>query len=260
MKQLPLLLSLLFLSLGVLQAQRTIDASEIISRLDAGDDIDLRGVTVNGDLNFTQVADRERDRGSDWADGENYRCHVRNQVSFVDCTFTGKVLGYFREEEEGRRNRNRNWNNNGPLYNVDFHEGVSFSGCQFAGDVNFKYSRFYEGADFQESGFGERALFKYSKFDNSANFAGVEIAGESVFKYTQFPDGVDFSQARFNGDATFKYTKFPEGVDFSQATFQREANFKYAQFAEGSNFTGTDFGNNTDFKYAQLDGRKFDGH
>ena len=258
MKRLSLFLSLVFLGTCALAAQNTIDASEIIARLDAGNDVELRGVTINGDLNFTEVADRERERNAEWGNGENYRCHVRNQVSFVDCTFTGKVLGYFRVQEEGRRNRN--WNNNGPLYNADFHEGVVFRGCQFQGDVNFKYSRFYEGADFQESRFDERALFKYSKFDNAASFAGVEIDGESVFKYTQFPEGADFSQARFNGDAGFKYTQFPEGVDFSQATFRREANFKYAQFAEGSNFTGTDFGNDTDFKYAQLGGRKFDGH
>lgn len=258
MKRFKALFSLLFLGAIALQAQNAIAASEIISRLDAGNDVILSDMTITGDLNFTQVADKEEDRSGNWSNGNNYRCWVRNRVSFTNCRFTGKVIGYYKEQEEG--NRRRNWNNNGPLYNADFYDAVSFSNCHFQDDVNFKYTRFHEGADFHGSRFDEGSYFKYTQFDENANLSELRIAGEAVFKYTKFPDGVTFAGTEFGGDANFKYTQFKEGVDMSNASFNREANFKYTQFAEGSNFNGTDFGNDAEFKYAQLDGRKFDGH
>lgn len=238
---------LLFCALA--QAQDRIDASDIIARLDAGENIELNNVTITGILDFNEVADSDREDDNGWSDGKKFLAHVRNKVSFVDCTFTGMVLGY-------RSENGRPWKSS-IVYNTDFHEAVTFRNCTFKRDVRFKYTRFYEGADFQESNFGGDINFKYTEFDERADFSGVEIDDEANFKYTEFPEGVSFAGASFEGDADFKYVKFRSGVSFANATFDGGANFKYTKFKDPSDFDGVKFGRRGDFKYTTLNGKKF---
>lgn len=256
-----------------LSAQSSISGSEIIAMLDVGKDVSLSNVTITGDLDFTKLADREEEKKEGWGNRINYRLHVRNALSFVGCTFEGKVLGYFNEES--------NWNgkNNKPLYNVDFHDEVTFRDCNFRKDAHFKYSKFYDKTSFADSRFGDDALFKYTEFETPVDFSGTTMDGSANFKYTDFEEEVTFASSKFDGYADFKYTKFPEGVDFSNVRFQEDAVFKYVNFKRGVNFTnvtfeddadfkytkfsqpsefsGADFGRNADFKYTTLEGKKW---
>ncbi|MEL7159395.1 MAG: pentapeptide repeat-containing protein [Bacteroidota bacterium] len=236
-------------------AQQSIDASEVIAMIDDGKEVSLNNVTIKGDLDFTKVADRERDNNKNWGKQPSYRCHVRSRVSFTDCVFEGEVVGYL-NTKDGK------WNlggDNGELYNADFHETVAFKACTFREKVNFKYTRFYEGADFSESRFGDPTVFKYTRFDEYANFSRVRMAQKVTFKYTGFPDGADFSYAQFSGDAVFKYVKFKRGVNMAHADFSGRADFKYSQFEGNVDITDTDWGRSPDFKYTQMNGRKFRG-
>jgi len=94
-----------------IQAQNTIKASEIIAQLDAGEDVTLSNTTITGTLNFTQLANSELDTKKGWGNSEGYRSYVRNELSFENCTFDGKVLGYYKEKPDYR---------NQPIYNADF--------------------------------------------------------------------------------------------------------------------------------------------
>jgi uncharacterized protein YjbI with pentapeptide repeats len=234
------------------QAQKSVSPQEIIQLLDAGKDISFKDMKITGDLDFTKVADREKERQKgdwNWGDSQdNYRCHVRNKVSFVNCVFTGEVIGYLNIEKSKRDHE---------LYNVDFHDEVVFQNCKFEEDVNFKYSEFDKGALFAKSIFDEEAFFKYTEFKGKTDFSNSNFSGEATFKYTKFPKGVDFANSQFNEDAVFKYTKFPKGVSFVNTTFRREANFKYAKFSDPANFKNTDFGKDPDFKYTTMNGSNF---
>lgn len=235
-----------------LVAQDHISGAELIARLDKGEDIALTGATITGDLDFTQLADREEESKGKWDNQKAYRTHVRNRISFADCTFEGNVIGYYSKED--------NWGNGNskePLVNTDFHEMVAFTNCNFKEKALFKYSRFDERASFAGSKFAEGVNFKYTNFDESVNFAGVEIRRDANFKYTDFDEGSDFSGANFYGDADFKYTKFPRGSSLANATFHDDANFKYTEFHEDTNLAGTDFGRDTDFKYTKKGGRSY---
>ncbi len=269
-----LFLFLLLVSVVSLTAQSRISGSEIIAMLDDGKDVRLENATVTGDLDFTKLADREEEKKDGWGNRTNYRCHVRNTLSFVNCTFEGKVLGYLSEGD--------GWNgkNNEPLYNVDFHDAVTFRDCKFTEDAHFKYSKFYDEATFADSRFDEDALFKYTEFETPVNFsntnyrgsanfkytdfeeevtfANADFSANADFKYTKFPEGVDFSKVVFGDDADFKYTNFKRGVNFSGTTFEDSADFKYAKFSGDSDFTGTDFGRHADFKYTTVNGRKWE--
>lgn len=257
-----------------LSAQSSISADKIIAQLNDGTDIALTGVTITGDLDFTRLNDREETQKGGRGSQQQFKYHVRNSLSFVDCTFEGDVWG-FRIEEKNR------WGNSGPAHMANFHEDVLFQNCKFEEDVNFKYSHFYEKADFPKAVFEEYAGFKYTKFEESADFHGMQVDGDANFKYTKFdeyvnmtgatfkdyadfkytkfPRGVDLSEVVFEDDAVFKYAQFPRGVNMANTRFRRDADFKYTKFSDPSNFDGTDFGSNPDFKYTKLEGRNFKG-
>lgn len=242
-----LIVFLLAANLGYLSAQ-SIDASEIIKMINAGQNVSLDNTTVRGNLDFTKL-DNMREVGSDNKRKE-YRSEVRVLLRFTECTFTGKVQAYISSEG--------NWNDvkSEPLYNADFNENVSFEGCTFEEDALFKYSEFEGPVSFENCEFKDNALFKYTKFEKPADFSGVRFRNAD-FKYTEFSDGVTFANARFRDDAVFKYTELHRNVSFAGAIFEAEANFKYIKFPSGTNLTNTSFGRYTDFKYATLGGKKF---
>lgn len=243
------LFSCLLFSLA-LTAQDRISGSDLIARLDKGESISLTDVTITGDLDFTKLADREEERNGDWNKRKAYRTYVRSMLSFNNCTFTGKVIGYYSPEG--------NWNNDKePMVNTDFDEKVAFINCTFKEAVLFKYSNFEEMVTFQGADFQEKVNFKYTKFEEAINFSKAEFGGFANFKYTDFDEGPDFSNAAFNEDADFKYTKFPRGSSMANATFNDSANFKYTDFHEDTDLTGVNFGRDTDFKYTKKGGRSY---
>lgn len=243
------LLLLLVCGAYTLSAQKTMEGSEIIAMLDAGKDVTINNTTITGNMDFTRVADRERENKS--GDQRSYRCHVRNSVTFINCTFNGKVLGY------RNTNKNGSWSKDDKIFNTDFHRDFVFKDCTFKKAVNFKYTRFYNASNFNGANFEEAIGFKYTKFDEVANFASAVFGDQATFKYTSFPDGANFSGAKFKDNATFKYVKFEEGVNLSNADFVGVADFKYTKFEGDSDLTNVDFGRRADFKYTTMNGRKF---
>jgi len=233
-----------------LTAQDRISGSDLIARLDKGENIALTNVTITGDLDFTKLADREEDRGDNWGSRKSYRTYVRNMLSFDNCTFNGKVIGYYSPQNKWGKSQE-------PMVNTDFDEKVAFINCTFKEAVLFKYSNFDEMVSFYNSEFEEKVNFKYTKFEEAINFSKAKFDGYANFKYTNFDEGPDFSNAEFDEDADFKYTKFPRGSSMANATFTDSANFKYTEFHEETNLTGADFGRNNDFKYTKKGGRSY---
>lgn len=243
------LFSLLLFSLA-LSAQDRISGAELISRLDKGENIALTNVTITGDLDFTKLADREEDRKGDWGKQKAYRTYVRNMLSFENCTFSGKVIGY--DSPQGNWNKSKE-----PMVNTDFDAKVAFVNCTFKEAVLFKYSNFDEMVSFYGADFQGKVNFKYTNFEEAINFSNTKFDGFANFKYTNFDEGPDFSSAEFDEDADFKYTKFPQGSTLANATFNDSANFKYTEFHGDTDLTGVDFGRHTDFKYTKKGGRSY---
>ncbi|MBD2751435.1 pentapeptide repeat-containing protein [Spirosoma validum] len=233
-------------------AQTTIDAKEIIAKINRKEAITLQNTTIIGDLDLTSLANRKEVRDGGLGSQENYLSTVDVSLSFKNCTFRGKVLGYRTEDQDKKLLRTNNI-----VYNTDFTESVTMEGCQFEDDAAFKYSHFDQRAIFTDNTFRREALFKYSKFRNAATFSGSTFRGYADFKYTQFDESSAFQSARFERYADFKYTKFDEGVDFQKANFSGNADFKYTNFPRGTKFDDARFNGSTDFKYTKLDGRKF---
>lgn len=235
-------------------AQTTVDASDIINRINRKESVSYQNATITGDLDLTNLANRKEVREGSWhGDSREFLSVVEAPVSFKNCTFKGKVIAYHTDESDERRLLSRN----NTVYNADFAEAVTFENCTFNEDAAFKYSHFGQRALFTNNTFREEALFKYAKFNSAADFSGSTFRGQADFKYTKFNESSAFRKAAFERYADFKYTKFDESVDFQQARFTSTADFKYTHLPRGTNFDDARFEGSTDFKYTTLDGRRF---
>ncbi|RIV27229.1 hypothetical protein DYU11_02640 [Fibrisoma montanum] len=242
---------LALVALSPVWAQQTVDAKDIIAKLNRKEAVSYQNVTINGDLDLTSLANRKLDREGNWVgETEFYRSTVEVPVSFRNCTFRGKFLAYYSEENKFTKNTNK-------VFNADFREAVTIENCTFEDDAAFKYSDFRQRALFTGNTFRELALFKYARFNDAADFSGSKFRGYADFKYTKFNEASAFGRATFGRYADFKYTKFDEPADFRDARFSDMASFKYTHMPRGTTFDNAAFEGKADFKYATLGGRKF---
>jgi len=253
MKTLITSLLLTIVTLAPTLAQKTVDAKEIIAKINRKESVSYQNVTINGDLDLTNLANRREVNEGSWkGDSREFLSTVEAPISFKNCTFKGKVLAYYSEDSERKFIKTSN-----TVYNADFNEAVTFENCQFDDDAAFKYSNFRQRAIFTDNTFRETALFKYAKFQNDADFSGSTFREYADFKYTKFNESSAFQKVAFERYADFKYTKFDEHVDFSKARFNGTADFKYTHLPSGTSFDDARFDGSTDFKYTTLDGRRF---
>lgn len=253
MKTLFLSLLIACAAVAPVLAQRTVDAKEIIDRINRKESISYQNITITGDVDLTGLANRKAVRDGNWrGESQEFLSMVDVPLTFKNCTFKGKFLAYRAEDQDGRLLKMSN-----KVYNTDFNEAVTFENCTFNDDAAFKYSNFSQRAIFTDNNFQDGALFKYSKFRNEADFSGSTFGEYADFKYTKFDESSSFRKVAFERYADFKYTKFEERVDFSQARFSSNADFKYTHLPRGTNFDDTRFNGSTDFKYTTLDGRRF---
>ncbi len=249
MKAFLSLLVITCLTTPALIAQSTVEAREIMAKINRNEPVSYRNVTITGTLDLTELDNKHPDH--EGRQNDSFLSTVKVPLTFVKCVFQGDVIAY-KSLPEGKTR----WGNN-TVYTADFDETVRFESCEFAGESAFKYSKFREVAVFTGNKFQKEALFKYTKFNGNADFTGSTFANYANFKYTDFKEGSGFRQAQFGNYADFKYTEFSEGADFSEARFDRVADFKYVKFPRGTNFASTRFDGTTDFKYATMQGRKF---
>ncbi|WP_460906473.1 pentapeptide repeat-containing protein [Spirosoma areae] len=253
MKTILTSLLLAFAALAPVLAQTTVDAKDIIARINRKEAIVYQNATITGDLDLTNLANRREIRDGNWrGESQEFLSTVEVPVSFKNCTFKGKFLAYYSENQDGKLLKTSN-----RVYNTDFTEAVTIERCKFDDKAAFKYSNFSQRAIFTDNTFREEALFKYAKFRDAADFSGSTFQNYADFKYTKFDEASTFQKVTFERYADFKYTKFDERVDFGQARFNSNADFKYTHLPRGTNFDDTRFNGSSDFKYTTLDGRKF---
>ncbi len=249
-----LLTSILFLLFAVAMsfAQRVVNAKEIFDKIDHKQAVSYENVTIEGDLDLTSLANRERVQNGNWGSTETYLATVEVPLTFRNCTFRGKLLAYRTTQGIGGTLRL-----NGVLYNADFNEALTFDHCTFEDDAAFKYAHLRQRATFAGCRFREGANFKYTRFDGTSDFGNCTFRVVADFKYTNFDEATGFQNARFDGAADFKYTQFGERVSFEGAHFDHVADFKYTHLPNGSTFDNAVFNGPSDFKYATIDGRRF---
>lgn len=222
-----------------------IPASEIISMLEKGD-LDLKGVTITGDLDFTTLTALN--------DGyKNLRTYINHSISFEGCYFEGKVMAYKKDSTDIQ-------------HFSTFEKNLIFYQCEFLNEVSFYESEIYGQANFSESGFYKPASFEGSYFHSGNNnfskatfkdalrFQRALFANKVTFLNSVF-DGVTYFQSTsFRGDAQFGAIKFAKRADFSMLDARGMITFNYAEFGGDVSFNGSNFNNRIEMQNCKFNG------
>lgn len=237
-------------------AQTSVSSKDILAKINAGQAVSYSNVRIVGDLDMTQLANKKQVKNrTDDQDSKSYLSVVTVPLTFVNCTFSGAVLAYFNPDNDRNRAFRESLNE---VYNTNFSSDVTFSGCTFLDDAEFKYSDFKGRVSFAGSSFKHEAMFKYSTFAAAPDFNKASFEETATFKYVKFPASSSFQSASFKDDADFKYAEFASNADFRNAIFSGMANFKYSQFRT-PDFKGAKFNGSEDFKYTTVNGEKVKG-
>lgn len=233
----------------LVQAQSSLDANEILRKIDDKRPIDVRNAVIRGTLDFTELANQQRVKNSKMS-SEEYKSRVEVPLTFRNCTFKGDVIAYKTLDKDGRSFLNLGGSDQ-ILYTADFKEKVIFENCTFEGKTEFKYSNFDEIAIFNGNKFRYEANFKYANFREDARFEGTDFGNNANFKYANFRSAALFTDARIDDNADFKYAEFNDGAKFTKTRFSGSADFKYADFNRAGDFSNANFSSRPDFKYTK---------
>ena len=193
-------------------AQKTVTAASVIQNINNNQPVSIKDAQITGDLDFTNLNNKKLEKSE--SDNKVYVSTIEVPVTFSNCTFTGKVLGYYNPDYD------KPFVKNGTVYNANFNAAANFQNCTFQKDISFKYTVFNNKVSFEACSFNEEAEFKYTNFKSGPVFSGATFNDAAVFKYVDFPAGFDFSNAVFNGATDFKYAQFKHAGNFTNASFK----------------------------------------
>ena len=248
MIRLTLIFFALLATISLSYAQQSVDARQIIDRINQQQPVRYENVVIKGTLDLTDLNNREvAEESGGWFGNKNYTYESTVEVPlvFVNCTFQDDVLAYYHNDDED------------DTYTAQFAEDVQFQGCTFQEASEFKYSEFAGAADFRGTIFREEANYKYAEFAQAPNFSQVVFGEAANFKYAEFPRNTLFTATVFEQEANFKYADFPAGASFEGVVFNDLANFKYTKFSEPLNLKNVSFNGSEDFKYTEVNGEDF---
>ena len=151
-------------------------------------------------------------------------------ISFINCTFEGKVSGFERDEQMQTQ-----------LY---FHSSLSFVNCRFKQEVNLRGISVVGRADFSGS-----------TFEGTTQFESSIFYGECSFKSCSFKQEVRFQNTFFGNKAQFFELYSDQNFSMQSAVFMGEASFNAARFMGYADFSLTDFRSKLFFNKAQFNQR-----
>lgn len=230
-------------------AQKTIQASDIISDVKNGKEIKISNATIKGAIDFTFMDDAlpnlpKKKRW--WKNNSNtIKKQITSKISFTNCVFENDVLAYIHHEKSKY------------TFVANFEDTVVFNNCTFKQKAMFKYSDFEKNTDFSNSHFKGESTFKYADFDKDITFENTRFIGNSTFKYSEFEHFVSFKNAVFNKSATFKYAEFDKGVSFKNVKFEKDLNIKYTKVSGAFDIDGMNVAAEIDSKYTKINGESF---
>jgi uncharacterized protein YjbI with pentapeptide repeats len=255
----------------------TVNASEILSKIQRGEPVEYQNSTILGDLNLSQVLGLERDHvdRTDYVSNFLLIGEDEENVALVNSTINinGSVIDgnvYF---------SNAKFLKNVKISNTILNE-VDFTGSFFNGLADFSGSTFNGPSFFWGSNFSRSVTFEESKFSGPSKFEGVSFDGRATFKGTNFYDSVTFEESSFQyagfdeskflGPVNFKHSNFKhlsvpspifsgslfnQSAIFENALFNGTTYFNRCKFNGPVQFTGSIFNNTVEFNYAVFEKR-----
>ena len=253
-------LAVLVMSAGV-QAQelREVPASEILGKIQAGEDVNYTNVRVTGELDLSRIELETVSVERTWREIEYFGLKEESKLLESKITIKDSIFETDVNFQNTQFRECFNFQNTSFLGKTDFN--VTIFGCDahfedvcFVGDAHFEDARFGGSAHFEDANFVGDANFRDANFVGDAYFEYARFGGSAHFKYASFGIGAYFYGASFGGDADFWSAIFVFYTNFEYASFGGDADFEYASFGGDADFEYANFGGDTYFLDASFDG------
>lgn len=155
-----------------ISAQNTVTAESILQRINAQEHVELEGVTITGDLDFTTLEKKFRGGSYGIRKGMVKEFFTKLSAPLVlrNCRIEGEIITYTETEKPGLVKHNF----------TAFDEKATFDNCTFAERVTFEKMTFYQGVEFRNCTFEERLKFRKVHFSKPPVFEGNELADKLV--------------------------------------------------------------------------------
>ena len=244
-----------------------VNGADIIEALRDGQDIDLQGVLVVGDVMLDQLP---LQRIADIPDIPpailaNLQQRELNSVRVISGSVTIR-------DSQFEKNLATNLSQGAlvMLGEVDvsgttFLQSVDFSKTIFANtfvfaDVHVDFEGFFIGTHFEKAvnfshtTFGTHARFHKAKFRAPVMFAEVQFKGVAEFLEVDFQEEANFSQAQFMSGTGFSGSVFHGPVNFSGVVMKGQIYFRFSEFKQRASFQHAQFQNVVDFSNSRFEG------
>ncbi len=232
----------------------TVDAKEILAKVESGEDVYYNNIKITGVLDFTKLAENSK---LSYNESESkIRIEVPSSITIINSTIENGIIA------SGTRNGKSvviSFKKNFTLSRSLVKGVVTFTGSTIHGSVYCNSMVFTSNVSFEGASFlSNDILFSESAFKGEANFQGATFSGTPTFLKTSFEQLAAFQNATFLSDAQFGATTFYNYADFSllkvsgaflagTSSFLGKAVFTTARFKDRADFYSVEFQNTADF-------------
>ena len=137
-------------------AQEVIQASDILQKINKKEKVELEGVTIKGDLDFTSL--NKKFRGGSYGVWrgvvKEFFTKLLAPLILKNCTMEGDIITFSEKQTPGVLKENF----------VAFDEIAIFENCQFKGDVTFERMTFHQGIEIRNCTFDNKLKFNKVHF------------------------------------------------------------------------------------------------
>ncbi|MFW5800343.1 MAG: pentapeptide repeat-containing protein [Spirochaetota bacterium] len=206
MKKLVLITVILILLPTICMAQEVVKAEEIIQKINNEEHIYYENVEIQGDLDLTTLKNKAK-----CVDG--VRIYVNSHMTFVNCVFKGKIIGYYINEED------KDWKA------LTYQKDLRFHDCVFEKEINWRHSNFMTYFFLINCSVKADISFSGCCFYNKTDFRETIFKGNTKFNWAMFYQGVYFTDTVFEGIAYFKGTVSLGYLGLTEESFKDEYYF-----------------------------------
>ena len=194
--------------------KKSVKASDIIEKIDKGENIYYQNATIEGDLDFTLIKNNNLEALT------IKRAFVNSSITFINCDFKGKVISSKIIDKNS-------------IF-TSFDKNLTFIKCNFKDEVNFNEAIINGTTNYSESVFEKKASFEGIQCKNKNNyFTQIKLKDVSSFQGGIFSGDVNFLRAEFFGNTAFQQSKFLGNLQISNAKFYGYADFTNCLFNSG---------------------------
>lgn len=280
---LAIILSLLILNpaYGLPQdIKKPINAGEILEKIKNGESVKYNNVSINGDLNLSNLDLSERRYKKYGVDEKRIKylseekkivessidiensaiigyiqfdnIIFNNSINFNDTVFSKDVFFRGTQFIDDSSFRNAKFSNNAYFEWAEFNGLADFQNAVFSMSTHFLEANFLGSTDFKKSSFNDFLDMRYAEFRGPTNFAGDDFGRDAYFERAHFSSDVDFRNSIFYGFAAFWWSIFDKSVDFRGSKFYRDAYFLNSQFKGESHFSDVLFHKFAEFRQSSF--------